>query len=149
MLVDKDFLTWLLIGWQLWSQMPGFEIFVIAVNLLMGLTTIHLVSSKITTVDDFTLWRYAALRIVGLIFFCTWMRHRYFLCRQCASVFPTYVRKYWKYTLIDGEGCGVHSVCFRGGFAIKKVVGFLRENSFKNVSHVEAFYLYAILLVAE
>ena len=33
---------------------------------------------------------------------------------------------------------GVHSVCFRGDFAIKTVVGFLRQNSFENVSHVQA-----------
>ena len=35
---------------------------------------------------------------------------------------------------------GVHSVCFRGDFAIKTVVGFLRYNSFENVAHVQAFY---------
>ena len=39
----------------------------------------------------------------------------------------------------------VHMACFRGDFTIKTVVGFLRKNSFKNVSHVEAFYSHAIL----
>ena len=34
---------------------------------------------------------------------------------------------------------GVHRVCFRGDFAFKTVVGFLRKNSFENVSHVQAF----------
>ena len=44
---------------------------------------------------------------------------------------------------------GAHSVCFRGDFAIKTVAGFLRQNSFENVSHVQAFYSYAILFVAD
>ena len=42
---------------------------------------------------------------------------------------------------------GVHSVCFRGDFAIKTVVGFLRKNSFENVAHVQAFYSYAVLFL--
>ena len=44
---------------------------------------------------------------------------------------------------------GVHSVCFRGDFAIKTVAGFLRWNSFENVAHVQAFYSYAVLFVAD
>ena len=44
---------------------------------------------------------------------------------------------------------GVHSVCFRGHFAIKTVVGFLRLDWFENVAHVQAFYSYAILFVAD
>ena len=44
---------------------------------------------------------------------------------------------------------GVHSVCFRGDFAIKTVVGFLRYNYFENVSHVQSFYSYATLFVAD
>ena len=47
---------------------------------------------------------------------------------------------------IDG---GVHSVCFRGDFAIKTAVGFLRENSFEDVSHFQTFYSYAIVFVAD
>ena len=43
---------------------------------------------------------------------------------------------------------GVHSVCFRGDFAIKTVVRFLRLNSFENGAHVQAFYSYALLFVA-
>ena len=43
----------------------------------------------------------------------------------------------------------VHGVCFRGDFAIKTVVGFLRQNSFENVAYVQAFYSYAILFVAD
>ena len=43
----------------------------------------------------------------------------------------------------------VYSVCLRGDFAIKTVVGFLRYNSFENVSHVQAFYSYAIIFVAD
>ena len=50
--------------------------------------------------------------------------------------------------LIDGHS-GVQSVCFRDDFAVKTVVGFLRYNSFENVAHVQAFYLYAILFVAD
>ena len=42
----------------------------------MRLTTLHLVSSKITTVDGF---KALALQIIGLIFFCTGMHHEYFL----------------------------------------------------------------------
>ena len=44
---------------------------------------------------------------------------------------------------------GVHSVCFRGDFVIKTVFGFLRQNSFENMAHVQAFYSYAILFVAD
>ena len=44
---------------------------------------------------------------------------------------------------------GVHSVCFRGDFAIKTVVGLVRKNSFENVAHVQAFYSYTILFVAD
>ena len=50
-------------------------------------------------------WRFqgsgviAALQIIGFIFFCTGMHHEYFLGRQCAFVFPIYVRKYRKYTI--------------------------------------------------
>ena len=43
----------------------------------------------------------------------------------------------------------VHILCLRGDFAIKTVVGFLRLNSFEIVSHVQAFYSYAILFVAD
>ena len=42
---------------------------------------------------------------------------------------------------------GVHSVCFRGDFAITTVVGFLRKTLFQNVSRVEAIYSYVILLL--
>ena len=41
---------------------------------------------------------------------------------------------------------GVHSVCFRGDFTIK--TGSC-SNSFENVSHIKAFYSYAMLLVAD
>ena len=41
----------------------------------------------------------------------------------------------------------VHSVCFRGDFTIKRQVS--AQTRLKNVSHIEAFYSYAILLVAD
>ena len=46
------------------------------------------------------------------------------LGRPCASVFPIYVRKYQKYAI--DRWIVVYTVCFRGDFAIKTVIGFLR-----------------------
>ena len=61
--------------------------------------TLTLGSSKINQ----HCWRFhgsgviAAPQIIGLISFCTGMHHEYFfLGRQCAFVFPIYVRKYRK-----------------------------------------------------
>ena len=50
----------------------------IVVSLLMRLTTLHLVSSEITTVDDFTALALLRSFKLGLIFFCTGMHHEYF-----------------------------------------------------------------------
>ena len=49
-----------------------------------------------------------ALQIIGL-FFCTGMHHEYFWGRQCAYVFPMYVRKYRKYAI--DRWIVVYSVC--------------------------------------
>ena len=57
----------------------------VVVSLLMRLTTLHLVFSKITTVDDFT--ALALLRpfnFLGLISFCTGMHHEY--CFEVVNV---------------------------------------------------------------
>ena len=60
-------------------------------------------------------WRFhgsgviAALQIIGLTFFCTGMHHEYFLGRQCAFVFPIYVRKYQNYT--TDRWIVVYTVC--------------------------------------
>ena len=55
--------------------------------------------------ENYHCWRFhgsdviVALQIIGLILFCTCMHHEYFLGRQCAFMFPIYVRKYWIYTI--------------------------------------------------
>ena len=66
-----------------------------------------------------------------------------FLGLQCAFVFPIYVRIYRKYSIDQWKM--VYTVCFRGDFAVKTVVGFLRLNSFEKMAHVS----YAILFVAD
>ena len=83
--------------------------------------------------------------IVGLIFFCTRMHHVYFfLDRQCASLIPIYIRKYRKYTIV------VYTECASGFISsIRQFLDSYEETRLKNVSHVEAFYSYAILLVAD
>ena len=43
----------------------------------------------------------------------------------------------------------MRSVCFRGDFAIKHTSWIPTLKRFENASHVEAFYSYAILLVAD
>ena len=67
----------------------------------------------------------AALQIIGLIFFCTGMHHEYFLRSSMCFRVPhlcSKIPKIYNWSLDNGE----HSVCFRGDFAIKTVVGFLR-----------------------
>ena len=77
--------------------------------------------------ENYHCWRFhgsgviAALQIIGLIFFWTGMHREHFWGRKCAFVFPIYVRKYRKYTI---DRCIVmYTVCFRGDFTIKTVVG--------------------------
>ena len=71
--------------------------------------------------ENYHCWRFhgsgvfTAFKIIGLIYFCTGMHHEYFLR---SSKIPKIYN--W---LMDS---GVRSVCFRGDFAIKTVVGFLR-----------------------
>ena len=43
----------------------------------------------------------------------------------------------------------VHNMWFRGDFTIKTVVEFMLKHAWKNVSHSEAFYSYAVLLFAD
>ena len=71
----------------------------IVARLSKSLATLTLGSSKINQ----HCWRFhgsgviAAPQIIGLISFCTGMHNEYFfLGRQCAFVFPIYVRKYRK-----------------------------------------------------
>ena len=42
---------------------------------------------------------------------------------------------------------GAHSVCFRGDFAIKTVVGFLRWHTFKHLIHMQYFLLPTNLVI--
>ena len=76
--------------------------------------------------ENYHCWRFhgsgviAALQII-LIFFCTGMHHGYFLRSSMCFRVPIYVRKYRKYTIDRWK-----VVCFRGDFAIKTMVGFLR-----------------------
>ena len=74
------------------------------------LTTLHLGSSKITTVADFTALRYCGpsnYRFNFLVYwYAPWV---FFLGRQCAFVSPIYVRKYRKYTI--DRWIMVYTVC--------------------------------------
>ena len=68
--------------------------------------------------------------IVGLIFFCTRMHHKYFFRSSMCFRVPNLCSKISKiyHWLMDS---GEHSVCSRGHFAIRTVVGFLRKNTFE------------------
>ena len=82
----------------------------IVVSLFIRLTTLQLASSKITTVDAFT--AIALLRPFKLWvwFFLYWYAPWvFFWGRQCAFVFPIYVRKYRKYTI--DRWIMVYTVC--------------------------------------
>ena len=76
-------------------------------------------------------WRFhgsgviAAPQIIGLIFFCTGMHHEYFLMSSmCFRIthLCSKIPKIYNWSMDNG----VHSVRFRGDFAIKTVAGFLR-----------------------
>ena len=81
--------------------------------------------------ENYHCWRFhgsgviAALQILGLIFFGTGMHHEYFLrSSKCFGVPHLCSKKTNIYNW--SMDSGVHSVCFRGDFAIKTVIGFLR-----------------------
>ena len=82
-----------------------------------GLTFLALSSwaSTVGILENYHCWRFhgsgviAVLQIIGLILFCTGMHHEYFWGRQCAFVFPIYVRKYRKYTI--DRWIVVYTVC--------------------------------------
>ena len=81
--------------------------------------------------ENYHCWRFhgsgiiAALQIIVLIFFCTGMHHGYFLRSSMCFRVPHLCSKIPKICNWSMDN-GVHSVCFRGDFAIKTVVGFLR-----------------------
>ena len=99
--------------------------------------------------ENYHCWRFhssgviAAFQIMGLIFFCAswyapWV---FFLCRQCAFVFPIYVRKY----TID-RWIVVYTVC--ASAVISPLRQWLDSYANENVSRIQVFYSYAILFVA-
>ena len=96
-------------------------------DLLSRGSTLTLGSSKINQ----HCWRFhgsgviAAPHIIGLISFCTGMHHEYFLRSSMCFRVPHLCSKIPKINNWSMDS-GVHSVCFRGDFAIKTVVGFLR-----------------------
>ena len=105
--------------------------------------------------ENYHCWRFhgsgviAALQIIGLIFFCTCMHHEHFLGRQCAFVFPIYVRKY----TID-RWIVVYTVC------ASAVISPLRQwldcyaktrlkmrHTFKHFIHLQYFLLLTNLVI--
>ena len=91
-------------------------------SLLMRLKTVHLVSSKKSLLSISRLWRYAGFRNCRLNFLLYYNEPWLFVDRQCGEIPKIY---HWS---MDS---GVHSVCFRGNFAIKTIAGFLRKRSFE------------------
>ena len=75
------------------------------------------------------------------------MHREHFWGRKCAFVFPIYVRKYRKYTI---DRCIVmYTVCFRGDFTIKTVVGKCLKmcHTFKHFIHMQYFLLLTNLVI--
>ena len=68
--------------------------------------------------------------MVGLILFCTRMHHESFLRSSMCFRVPNFCSKIPKVYHWSMDS-GMHSMCFRGHFAIKRVVGFLYKNSFE------------------
>ena len=86
------------------------------------------IPSTFVILENYQCWRFhgsgaiVALQIIGLIFFCIGMHHDdFFEVVSVHSCSPIMFENTENIQLID-----VHSVCFRGDFAIKTVVGFLR-----------------------
>ena len=120
-------------------------------RLSRSLTTLILGSSKITTVSR--LWRYCGpsnCRFNFLLYwYATWV---FFLGRQCAIVFPIYVRKYRKYTI--DRWIVVYTVC------ASSVISPLRQwldsypktslkmwHTFKHFIHMQYFLLPTNLVI--
>ena len=104
--------------------------------------------------ENYHCWRFHGsglmrpFEIAILIYFCTRMHHEYFFRSSKYFRVPHLCSKIPKIYHWSMDS-GVHGVCLRGNFAIKTVVGFLRKNSLQKFVTVEAFYSYAILLVAD
>ena len=85
--------------------------------------------------ENYHCWRFhgsgvmRASEILGLIFFCTRIHHEHFLWTSICFRAPHFCSKIHVYHW--SMDSGVHSVCSRGDFAIKTVIGFLRKNSFE------------------
>ena len=110
------------------------------VSLLMRLTTICLVASKITTVDDFTApGVMRPLEIVGLIVFTRICHEIFFL--QVVNVLLC--SPFWSMTV-------VYTVCTNAVISpLRQLLDSYAKTSLKNVSREEEYYSYAVLLVVD